>query len=299
MDKETLLEMGFPPDRVELALRRTKGLLDAITWLDENADRSMEDLGDAEGGEETGGKEARSLRCADCGRTLKSTEAATLHAERTQHTNFEESPEEVRPLSEEEKRAKLEELRSRVAAKRAAEAEQTAAESKSSEMIRRKRDQESAAAYEELRRKELFKDAEEKKREKREEVQARQRIREQIEADKQARLEKAQRQKGIAPAPKAPPAATATATTSGTGGLFTDTRVQIRVQGQPKPIVESFERSKTLGQIAGIIERESGIDSANAVFTQTFPRKEFRGAVLGETLIGSFGPSISLLLRSS
>ena len=57
-------------------------------------------------------------------------------------------------------------------------------------MIRRKRDQESATLIEEAKYKEQLRQIEKEKRLKREEVEAKKRIKEQIEADKKARREK-------------------------------------------------------------------------------------------------------------
>ena len=42
-----------------------------------------------------------------CGKLLKSEDEAQLHASRSGHTNFSESVEEVKPLTEEEKQAQL------------------------------------------------------------------------------------------------------------------------------------------------------------------------------------------------
>ena len=43
-----------------------------------------------------------------CGKLLKSENEVQLHATRSGHTNFSESVEEVKPLTEEEKKAQLE-----------------------------------------------------------------------------------------------------------------------------------------------------------------------------------------------
>ena len=43
-----------------------------------------------------------------CGKLLKSENEAQLHATRSGHANFSESIEEIKPLTEEEKKAQLE-----------------------------------------------------------------------------------------------------------------------------------------------------------------------------------------------
>jgi UBX domain-containing protein 1/4 len=57
-------------------------------------------------------------------------------------------------------------------------------------LIRRKRDQDSATLIEEARHKEQLRQIEKDKRLKREELEAKKKIKEQIEADKRARREK-------------------------------------------------------------------------------------------------------------
>lgn len=110
-DYENLVEMGFDPRRVTLALKKTKGFNDAITWLGDNEDVPTEDLeakeGDGSGetaiptatglsgeedpfgeqGEGDGrsavGPEARSLKCSDCGKLFNTKPKAEFHASRT------------------------------------------------------------------------------------------------------------------------------------------------------------------------------------------------------------------------
>ena len=57
----------------------------------------------------SGGEVAMSLKCEDCGRLLRSTIEAEAHAAKTSHSNFSESTEEIKPLTEEEKKQKLKE----------------------------------------------------------------------------------------------------------------------------------------------------------------------------------------------
>jgi len=108
-DYENLVEMGFDPRRVTLALKKTKGFNDAITWLGDNEDALIEELEAKEGdgssatlaatgpsgeedpfgeqGEGDGrsavGPEAKSLKCSDCGKLFNSKPKAEFHASRT------------------------------------------------------------------------------------------------------------------------------------------------------------------------------------------------------------------------
>lgn len=65
---------------------------------------------------------ARSLVCEDCGKKFRGTSQAEFHASKTGHENFAESTEEVKPLTEEEKVAKLAALKEALAEKRAKQA---------------------------------------------------------------------------------------------------------------------------------------------------------------------------------
>jgi hypothetical protein len=99
----------------------------------------------------------QSIKCSECGKIFKNTALANFHAEKSGHDQFEESTEEVRvhaisfasrscfyvapqikPLTEEEKKQKLAELREKMSEKRMRKAEEEAKEAKANELIRRK-----------------------------------------------------------------------------------------------------------------------------------------------------------------
>lgn len=80
------------------------------------------------------GEEARSLVCNECGKKFRSHAQAEFHASKTQHVDFAESTEEIAPLTEEEKKAKLEALRAKLADKRAGQSEQEKADKKRNEV---------------------------------------------------------------------------------------------------------------------------------------------------------------------
>ena len=92
----------------------------AIDWLEKYQDKTTADLlASEENAAETDpntiaadlkpGEEAKSLKCNECGRKLRSVAQAEFHASKSGHTDFAESTEEIAPLTEEEKKAKLEE----------------------------------------------------------------------------------------------------------------------------------------------------------------------------------------------
>lgn len=139
------MDMGFEADRVDWALHATKnrGLQPALDHVVENSERTIPDYknetatapsGSKAGADEydaedqaalaamyaksgqqgedemlAGIGEAQSIKCVECGKLLKSAAFASFHAEKSGHTNFEESTEEIKPLTEEEKKQKLQE----------------------------------------------------------------------------------------------------------------------------------------------------------------------------------------------
>jgi hypothetical protein len=106
----------------------------ALEWLEENQDKSLEEIQTSQPAEDEEppalkpGEEARSLVCNECGKKFRSQAQAEFHASKTEHTDFSESTEELAPLTEEQKKERLEELRQKLAAKRGAQAEQDKAE---------------------------------------------------------------------------------------------------------------------------------------------------------------------------
>ena len=117
----------------------------ALEWLEKNQDKSFEEITAAEAdSKETDpntqadalkpGEEAKSLICNDCERKFRSQAQAEFHASKSGHVDFAESTEEIAPLTEEEKKAKLEELRKKLAEKRAGGSEQDKLDKKKNEV---------------------------------------------------------------------------------------------------------------------------------------------------------------------
>lgn len=108
-------------------MKETGGLQGAIDWLDKNQEKSIDEIkaeqadADAEPPALKPGEEAKSLVCEDCGKKFRSVAQAEFHGSKTEHSNFRESTEEIAPLTEEEKKQRLEELKQKLASKRAAQ----------------------------------------------------------------------------------------------------------------------------------------------------------------------------------
>ncbi|KAI8996496.1 ubiquitin-related domain-containing protein [Trametes punicea] len=227
------------------------------------------------------GAEAKSIKCSVCGKTFKNVDLANYHAEKSGHDQFEESTEEIRPLTEEEKKQKLAELKERLAAKRAAKAKEEAKESLANEAIRRKAGKDMNQIREEMKQKELLKEAEKKRKEKLEDAKARAAVKAQIEADKRERAAKAAREKalreGKAPAEQVAPAAPATAPAPKTSSKdYPETRLQIRMASGGQPYVTTLPSDAPLRQVAEFLAAQTLAVNVDTVkFSLTFPRKTF------------------------
>ena len=119
----------------------------ALEWLEANQDQSLEDIiasstnepnvkdpPDTDSAGTQPGEQAHSLVCHDCGKKFRSQAQAEFHASKTQHVDFAESTEEIAPLTEEDKKARLEELRQKLAEKRAGMSEQDKLDKKRNEV---------------------------------------------------------------------------------------------------------------------------------------------------------------------
>ncbi|PGH22950.1 hypothetical protein AJ80_02999 [Polytolypa hystricis UAMH7299] len=296
-DLEQLVDMGFEAERAQLAVSNTGGLQGALEWLESNQDNSLEEIKAASAAQTAAagadpdeppalkpGEEARSLVCNDCGKRFRSQAQAEFHASKTEHVDFSESTEEIAPLTEAEKEAKLEELRVKLAEKRQKKAELDKADAKRNEEIRRKSTKETQDMKEQLVKKEQLKEAAKKRREKQEEIEVKARIRAKIEADKEERRRKAEKEKaareGRAPPPE--PAATQPPPPSAPRPASAYTESRLRLQTPAGNVIKTFPVETTLFEVAAAVGQEIGAEVQS--FTQNFPRKVFDAEYFGETL---------------
>jgi UBX domain-containing protein 1/4 len=276
---------------------------DAIDWLDANSSKSLDELkaekeSAAEAKAAEAAEEARSLVCNECGKKFRGTAQAEFHASKSGHTDFAESTEEITPLTEEEKKAKLAKLREKLAAKRAVQSEQDKIDQKRNEQINRKKTKETEDMKEQLKAKEQLKEAEKKKREKLEEIEAKKRIQAKIAADKEERRLKAEREKAERAGQALPVAATpvpaAAPSQSKPASEYTETR--LRLQTGSGNIMKTFPVNTTLFEVAAAVGEEIGRDIES--FTQNFPRKVFGQEFFGESLKDlKLVPSASLIVK--
>ncbi|KAI9815066.1 MAG: hypothetical protein M1827_002909 [Pycnora praestabilis] len=336
-DFNVLLDMGFEKERAELAVQKSGGLQGALEWLEQNQDKSLDDIKapltetndeddpSAEPPALRVGEVAKSLVCNECGKKFRSQAQAEFHASKTyvelrqrcslflrmhsltssytfrEHVDFAESEEEIAPLTEEEKKARLEDLRLKLAEKRAGLSEQDKEDKRRNEAIRRKSTKETQDAKEDLKKNQQIKEAAAKRREKQEEVAAKQRIKDKIAADKEERRlrtekEKAEREGRALPvAPVAAPMPTTSGpVASKPASAYTETR--LRLQTPSGTIQKSFPVDLTLFEVASAIGQESGTEVQS--FTQNYPKKVFGPTEFGQTLKeAGLVPSAALIVR--
>lgn len=290
-DLDTLVDMGFEQEKAQHALKKGGNLTGAIDWLDKNADKSLEDIKadeaeDAEAPQLEAGEQARSMVCNECQKKFRSMAQAQFHAEKSGHTDFAESSEELAPLTEAEKAQRLQELKAKLAEKRAAQAVADKADQKRNEEIRKKHTKENDDAKEELQRKEQIKEAQKKKQEKADDIAAKKRIREKIEADKAARKAKAEEEKRMRENPDAynpgAPSAGGAALASAPTPKANHSEARLRLQTTSGNIMKTFPAETTLFEVAAAIEQENGTKATS--FGINFPRKTFSYEDFGMTL---------------
>ncbi|KAI4597355.1 hypothetical protein KJ359_004461 [Pestalotiopsis sp. 9143b] len=290
-DLDTLLDMGFDKSRAELAVKRGGGLEGAINWLGETQDTPLDELQAEEAAGPTTaaldeGQVAKSIVCNDCGKKFRGQDAAGFHAEKTGHDDFAESTEEIAALTEEEKKARLDEMRSKLAEKRAAQAVKDKEDARANEKIRQKATQESQDVKEELKKKEQIKEAAKKRQDKIDDIEAKKRIKAKIEADKEERRRKAEQAKALRegkPDPALAGASTsAAAPAAAAKPAVSHNEARLRVQTSAGNIMKTLPAETTLFELAQQLQSENGV-TVNR-FSMNFPRKVFEGVDLGKTL---------------
>ncbi|KAI6784092.1 uncharacterized protein J7T54_004638 [Emericellopsis cladophorae] len=287
-DLEQLLDMGFEEARATLAVKKSGGLQGALEWLENNQDKTLEQIQEDTGGQDDeddeeatkakiaeleAGTEAKSMVCNECGKKFRSMQAAEFHASKTEHTDFSESTEEIAPLTEEEKAARLAELREKVKSKKAASAIQDKEEARRNESTK-----ETQEAKEELQRKEQMKEAARKRQEKIDDLEAKKRIKAKIEADKAERKRKADEAKAAREGKAAPVADSKPSTAPAAPKAKVDhDQARLRLQTASGNIMKTLPAETTLFELAEQLKTETGTTVTS--FSTTFPKKTFEGDV--------------------
>ncbi|KAJ9578760.1 hypothetical protein L9F63_005018 [Diploptera punctata] len=312
-DVNTLIEMGFARNRAERALEITgnQGVEPAMEWLlahmdeeipdalvssptnatppesarkDEEGDVNLETKTSDDEGKKTDDESstsapaAKSLKCNDCGRLFKTQLEIEFHAAKSGHSNFSESTEEKKPLTEEEKREQLRKLEEKMRQKRVEREESEKREALEREKNRIRSGKEMTAAKKKLEEDEMKKLVEQRKREKMEEKLARQRVKAQIEQDKIARRAKfgmASPSEGTEPsetvvsATTQPPPAVSQPSKD-----YAQTRLQIRLtNGQA--LTQTFGSKEQLSAVRLYVEMNRTDEAGPFSLMTNFPKKIF------------------------
>ncbi|XP_038075874.1 UBX domain-containing protein 1-like [Patiria miniata] len=303
-DVETLMEMGFPENRAQRALAATqyKSVQVAMDWLFAHSDDPDIDepfqapeghklggdtsQGTGEGGDSKSGEEevptaegapvqAKSLKCDECGKKLRTPEDVQVHAARTGHGNFSESIEEIKPLTAEEKQEQMLRLQEKMKQRQKEKAELAKKEEVEREKLRRKKGKDLVEAKHKMEMDEVKKLAELKKREKQEERLARQKVREEIERDKRERAARYAKTSAETTHPKPATQPTAPQQPAAPKKEYDSTRLQIRLPNG-SALTNSFGVSEQLAAVRLFVEVNRK-DGSNAPFTlmTNFPKKVY------------------------
>ena len=189
-DVETLTtSMGFSEIRAQKGLLNGNGTVEgAVEWLmNHQDDADIDDPIEKVPKSAAGGAVAQSYKCNECGKILSNMANLELHANKTGHSDFEESTEFKKPLTEEEKQAKILEIKSLLKAKRMERENTEKAENVDREKQRRFMGQEMQKTREQMEIEQRKRMAKQRKKEKEDALKERQRIRAELEKDKRER----------------------------------------------------------------------------------------------------------------
>ncbi|XP_059613828.1 UBX domain-containing protein 1 [Phlebotomus argentipes] len=305
-DVQVLLDMGFTRERIDraLAVTNNKGVEPAMEWLLAHADDDLpsevvtspptgaveitESVPESSQTNEAKPKEegetaaasnddavAKSIKCDECGRQFRSSVEVEYHAVKSGHSSFSESTDEKKPLTEEEKKEQLAQLEEKLKKKRAEREEKEKVEALDREKNRIRSGKDLLEARRKMEEIEMAKIVEARKREKIEEKLAKERVRAQIAADKEARKA---RMAGDTGASSAPPIEQATPSSSTSvnsvpSKKYSSTKIQIRLP-DGSSVVETFDAKEQLSAVRLFIQLKQGIEVPFRLMTN-FPRKIF------------------------
>ncbi|PIA14590.1 hypothetical protein COEREDRAFT_76151 [Coemansia reversa NRRL 1564] len=300
-DEETLLGFGFPEERVKAALSATNngGLDAALNWLEANPndsgisensstndDKTNTDIAP----EEAVTEEAQSIVCNECAKLFKNEDHAQFHAVKSGHTDFAQSTQAIKPLTEEEKKQKLDELQIKLKEKRAKAEEEEKKRQRENEIIRRKAGKDQSENQERLKEQQMKRELAEQQRIKREDQEAARRIKLQIEQnrkDRAARIaqEKAERENaGSANIPSGDNTNLPSMINAGLPKVSTEGSTQARLQIRPmlqsasepvKPLTHTFSADQTLKDVFKFVKEQIPHLGRHIKLSTTFPRKDF------------------------
>lgn len=204
------------------------------------------------------------------------------HAARTGHSNFDQSTEEIKPLTPEEKAEQLARLQEHMKKKKEEKAKTEEEEARKAEIARRLNAKDATTLKRERQEKEMQRQLEENKREKQREAAQRAKVKALIEEDRQRRLAAASKSTGAAEA--APPSApapvpmqvSAPVVGAAPAKTYTECRIQVRLHSGPA-ITAKLPPSATLQDVHDLVraQRTDGVFDFN--LTTAFPPRRVFG----------------------
>lgn len=217
--------------------------------------------------------EAKSIKCNECNKLFRSQLEVEFHASKSGHSDFSESTEEKKPLSEEEKRDQMAKLEEKLKLKRLEREAKELEEKLEREKLRIKSGKDMAEARRKIEEDEMKKIVAQRKREKEEERLLREKVKAQIEADRQARKLKDSKEAGIV-LPPTPVVAPSLPTGTKTAPKdYTHTRIQIRMT-DGSSVVESFDVKEQLAAVRLFVQMKQGPTIPFSLMTN-FPKRVF------------------------
>lgn len=175
--------MGFSLLRAQKGLLNGNGSVEgAIEWLMTHQDD--EDIDEPIALVPKEGTVAKSYKCNECGKYFSNMANLELHANKTGHSDFEESTVLVKPLTAEEKAVKVEEIKALLKAKREEREEEEKVDHIEREKQRRSMGQQMTKTREEMDRQARMREAKQRKKQKDETKRERAHIKAEIEKDK-------------------------------------------------------------------------------------------------------------------
>jgi hypothetical protein len=168
-------------------LRAKKGLLHGGNTVEGAVEWLLQHQEDADIDDAIVAPKAQSYKCNECGKILSNMANLELHANKTGHSDFEESTIAVKPLTDEEKRAKIEEIKNLLKLKRAEREEAEKVDGIEQEIKRRNMGKEMAKTREQLDQEQRKRDVQLRQREKENFKKERARIQAELAKDKAER----------------------------------------------------------------------------------------------------------------
>lgn len=313
---DTLVEMGFPRNRVELAVSKSNSKdIEAVTeWLltheedevstPQTQTATLPQAAESEPNEElaalaTSSQEpaaAKSIRCDDCGKLFKNQSEVEFHAAKSGHENFSESTEEKKPLTEEEKREQLEKIEAKLKQRRLEREEREKQEALEREKKRIRSGKDMLEAKQRQADLEMKKIVEARKREKEEDRLARQRVKDQIEQDRLARKAKSASESHENAAIPNPTTSTPAAPTPKVPANYNEVRLQIRL-ADGQQLITKFGAKEPLSAVRCYIQMNRPEATPFALMTLA-PRKVFTDEDYEKPLdVLDLGPAAVLVVQ--